>query len=287
MIKLCSALVVFALLSPMMAHADEAEADKSAYTLFNPVPADQLRDFSPDRPTKSNGATTVDAGHFQYEGDFVSWSYDRYNASSTTTSNFIVADPTFKLGLTANTDLELTLAPINVNASKDRVANAKSSAFGFGDVVTRLKYNLVGNDGGGIALAIVPYVKAPTATAAIGNRHWEGGAYAPLSISLPENWGLNFQTEMDALERGDLTGTYLNYQNLVNVSHPLFFDNLTGYVELWSNIANDAQTPPQCTTDLSLAWAIKDNLQLDVGVNLGLNKAAPDMQSYMGIAQRF
>ena len=48
--------------------AAEAQ-DKSQYTLFNPTPTDQMRDFNTDRPTKSNVPYTVDAGHFQYEGD--------------------------------------------------------------------------------------------------------------------------------------------------------------------------------------------------------------------------
>ena len=44
--------------------ANPAAADKSGYTLFNPTPDDALRTFSPDRPTKSNGPLTVDAGRF-------------------------------------------------------------------------------------------------------------------------------------------------------------------------------------------------------------------------------
>ena len=43
------------------AYADEVAApDKSAYTLFNPVPDDQMRSFSTDRPTKSDTPYTVD-----------------------------------------------------------------------------------------------------------------------------------------------------------------------------------------------------------------------------------
>ena len=43
--------------------------DKNQYWLLNPVPPDQMRSFSTDRPTKSNVPYTVDAGHFQYETD--------------------------------------------------------------------------------------------------------------------------------------------------------------------------------------------------------------------------
>ncbi|MFM7083783.1 MAG: hypothetical protein ACKOW3_02090, partial [Hyphomicrobium sp.] len=49
----------------------EAYAQSAApYSLFNPVPENKLRDFDPERPNFEAGPITVDAGHFQYEGDF-------------------------------------------------------------------------------------------------------------------------------------------------------------------------------------------------------------------------
>ena len=52
--------------------ADKLEPDKNRYWVLNPVPDDRMRNFSTDRPTKSNVPCTVDAGHFQYETDIVS-----------------------------------------------------------------------------------------------------------------------------------------------------------------------------------------------------------------------
>jgi hypothetical protein len=66
--------VGFWLLTSVMGAAFAQSADppdKSQYWLFNPVPADQMRDFSTDRPPKANLPFTVDAGHFQYETDIV------------------------------------------------------------------------------------------------------------------------------------------------------------------------------------------------------------------------
>ena len=45
----------------VIAMADAVAADKDQYTLFNPTPKDQMRDFNTDRPTKSNVPYTVDA----------------------------------------------------------------------------------------------------------------------------------------------------------------------------------------------------------------------------------
>src|ERR1051325_4961086 len=53
--------------------------DKRKYNLFNPTPRTFMRELSADRPDKTDSAFTVDAGHFQLEMDFVSFTYDRYN----------------------------------------------------------------------------------------------------------------------------------------------------------------------------------------------------------------
>lgn len=272
--------------SAAVAWADDAQPDKSAYTLFNPVPDDLMRDFSTDRPAKSNSATTVDAGHFQYETDILSWAYDRYSTLRQTTSNLVVFDPVLKVGLTNATDLEIAVAPINSDHTTDRSTDAHTSSFGFGDVTTRVKFNLFGNEGGNYAMAIVPFVKAPTAAAPIGNTHWEGGAYAPFTISLTNAWSVTLETEIDILENASMDGVHPNYQNLINVSYPIF-GNITGQAELWSDVNMDTNTPAQYTFDLAALWSVHKNLQLDIGANIGLDKAAPDLQIYTGISQRF
>lgn len=261
--------------------------DKSQYTLFNPVPDDQLRSFQTDRPTKSSAPYTVDAGHFQYEADIVNWAYDRYNAAHVTSSNLTIADPVLKAGLTQNTDLELALAPINFNQTHDQATGAQNTAAGFGDVYARVKYNFFGNDGGGYALAIVPYVKAPSAAHNVGNNHWEGGAYAPFVMNLPSGWIMSITSEIDFLENAALNGTHANFQNLINFGHPLFTDSLSAYAEFWSDVNTDANAPTRYTADFALAWLVTNNFQLDCGVNVGLNKAASDVQPYFGVSQRF
>jgi len=261
--------------------------DKSEYNLFTPVPDDLMRSFATDRPTKSDSPYTVDAGHFQYEADLANWTYDNYNSAKTTSSNLLLGDPTLKMGLTRNTDLEFALAPLNIDATHNRITKNNTNGTGFGDIYSRIKVNLLGDDGGDYALAIVPYVKAPTASHEIGNGHWEGGGYMPFIATLPEDWTLDITSEVDILENAALNGNHANFQNLINFNHPMFSPDLTGYVEFWSDVNNDKNTPTQYTLDFATSWLVKDNLQLDVGINIGLNKAASDVQPYLGISQRF
>ena len=85
--------------------ANSTVAAKSGYTLLSPTPDDALRTFSPDRPTKSNGPLTVDAGRFQYETDLINYLHSNLGGVSTRT--YVALDPTLKVGLTRRVDLEL------------------------------------------------------------------------------------------------------------------------------------------------------------------------------------
>jgi hypothetical protein len=273
-----------------IAYADDQIAapsiDKAQFDLFNPVPDDLLRSFSADRPTKSYSPYTVDAGHVQYEADFASWTYDSQGRRSWS-SALVVGDPTIKLGLTNHSDFELALAPINIDTAHNGNARIRSDSFGFGDIDARIKVNLFGNDGGEAALAIVPYVKAPTASVGIGNGYWEGGAYMPFSASLPDGWVLSITSEIDLLENESNAGVHPNFQNLINFSHPIFSDSITGSAEVWTDVNTDRDVPTQYTLDFALSWMAESFIQFDLGMNIGLDQAAPDTQFYFGISKRF
>src|SRR5215467_12021782 len=87
--------------------------DKSMYNLFNPTPTDLMRPFNTDRPTKSNVPYTVDAGHFQYEGDFFIYGYDNTSTPDTQFTQWTVGNPTFKVGLLDNLDFEVNFSFYN------------------------------------------------------------------------------------------------------------------------------------------------------------------------------
>ena len=96
--KACS-LAVAALVGGLACSA--TAQDKSDYNLFKPTPVDQMRSFNTDRPTKSNVPYTVDAGHFQYEGDVFIYSFDNTTTPDTNNTNWVLFNPTFKAGLTS------------------------------------------------------------------------------------------------------------------------------------------------------------------------------------------
>jgi hypothetical protein len=264
--------------------SEAQDIDKSGYTLFDPTPDDQMRPFATDRPTKSNSPYTVDAGHFQYETDAPLYTYSKQGSLST--RQWTIADPTLKLGMTNWMDAELTVAPYTHVRVTNSSAHVTQSASGFGDMVGRLKMNVFGNDGGDAALALIPYVKVPTAAENIGNGAFEGGIIAPLGLTLPGGFTLILMPEFDELKDDDGSGRHANFANLINLSHEIV-DGLTGYAEFYSSVAEDHGGKPIYTADVALAYAVTQSFQLDIGANFGLSSTAPQTQLYFGVSQRF
>jgi len=261
--------------------------DKSGYNLFNPTPDDEMRKFTPDRPTKGFSVRTVDAGHIELESDFVSYTYSRY--LGITTHSFEAFDPNLKIGITNWADFEIQFNGLQSQQSFDSATAAGvAHATGFGDVFLRTKINLFGNDSGPMGLAIIPYVKVPSSVPVISNGAVEGGLIVPFALRLPQDYIVTLETEVDELKNADDSHRYTNFVNLIGVSHPLpGIEGANAMVELFSSAGTDPASPQIYTFDAGMNFRLDKHTILDVGLNLGLNKAAPKAQIYSGISVRF
>lgn len=261
-------------------------ADKSIYDVFNSTPDDEMRSFCSDRPTKSTLPCTVDAGHFQYEADLLNWSH--YTANNVTQNTYLFLNPTFKVGITNRTEIDLNIPPLEEVVTHDKATHTNTNLIGVGDLYTRLKYNIIGNDSSDQALALVPFIKIPTAESGIGNKAFEGGLNIPLTFACPHDFTFGLDPEIEALQNSKNEGYHVHYQWLFNLSHALFSDKIIGYAELWSGINNDPSgTVTQISADFAVSWLLQPTLQMDVWTNIGLNDKTPDIQTMLGISQRF
>lgn len=68
------------------------------------------------------------------------------------------------------------------------------------------------------------------------------------------------------------------------MNHALVGD-LSGFVEIAA--AGPADAPWEVTFDTGLTYGIGEDVQLDVGAFVGLNRAAPDLVLFVGITWRF
>lgn len=273
------------LTSPRYAQSAEPTSpppDKSQYNLFNPTPRKLWRDFSTDRPDKTETPFTVDAGRFTMEADLFVYTKDIDRPNDTTTESYNYFVPNFKVGLTNNVDLQVIPQVYNVVSTRTGNQPAQRVS-GFGDTTVRVKVNFWGNDGGNTALGMMPFVKIPTSQNGIGNGSVEGGIIIPFAVKLSETWDVGMQTELDLNANGG--GSYnVGFVNTISFGHELS-DKWSTYFELYTNTG--AERGFAATFDTGLKYLSAENVQLDAGVNIGLTEAAEAIQPFLGLSVRF
>lgn len=247
-------------------------ADKWQYNLFNPTPTNLMREMSTDRPDQTESPYTVDAGHVQIEMDIVAWTHDKGN------NDFAFGNTNVKVGLLNNVDLQFVLNGWNtLDAGGD----------GWGDLETRLKINLWGNDGGKTAFAIMPFVKWPTGSDAIAeNSSIEGGIILPLAIELKEGVGLGLMYELDINKDEIGNGYHADHVFTATVGFDLT-EKAGMYVEGVAAFPGEKSGDFVAQADIGFTYSPTDNLQFDIGANFGITESAPDVNPFIGVSIRF
>jgi hypothetical protein len=280
--SLTAALVVMVLVSAT-ARADDDDkprVDRSGYTLFNPTPPDKLREMNSDRPDVTESPYTVDPGHLQAELSFVEYSYDRADGHS---DGFSVLPTELRLGLTANTEVELLLNPYQNVFTQSPAGNQRVQ--GFGDTLLRAKINFWGNDGGDTAFGVIPYVKFPTAREEVGDGRYEGGLILPFAINLPKDFDLGMMVEIDVARNKNNTGYGSDWVYSATLGHPIV-KNLAAYVEFVGIAPSRLGFSFRAFADTGLTYKVTENLELDGGVNVALSRSANDALFFVGMTMR-
>jgi hypothetical protein len=261
--------------------------DKSGYNLFNPTPDEYMREMSPDRPDKTDSPFTVDAGHFQLEMDFANLTYDAPTAAhdNLKTEDYQIAPMNFKVGVLNNTDFQLVLMPYQWERTENRSAGTVEQKSGFGDITPRVKVNLIGNDGGLFALALIPFVKLPTSQDHLGNNSVEGGLGIPFAFDVP-NWDVSFQTTFN-YDRDDVGSSYhAEFDNSISIGHAVI-GSLEYHVEFFSSVSTERNSDWVGTFDTWFTYQADKNLIFDAGVYIGVTAAADDWHPWMGMTWRY
>ena len=301
------ATVLLVLLAAPPAFADDsapstAPVDKSRYTLFDPVPDDQLRPLVTDRPTVTTGPFTVDAGHVLVEAGFGTYTKDQPGTTGGDGGEHVNVLPTeLRLGLTEHAELDLTVMPFELQRSpagvavrpspvsgppRPRVA-AADHAGGFGDLQLQAKFNLFGNDSGDVAVGVAPYLTLPTAssTKGLGTGRVQGGVAVPVQVNLPLGFTAAAMAQFDFPRNDDNTRTGFDVLHTAIVSHAIV-GSLSGYAEYVGVTPVGLGHGYQAYVDAGLTLGLGDDVQLDAGVNLGRSRDTPQYTVVAGISLR-
>jgi hypothetical protein len=262
-ILLCSAF----LLAAFFVNAQK----QKGYNLFNPTPRENMREFSIDRPDVTESPQTVDAGHFQFEGDLVKWTKESGGDASRTIS---VLNGLYKMGLSHSWDVQVGIELFNIYQDPE----GKKVDDGYGATTIRLKHNFWGNDGDKkTALGIIPY-----ATFTSGNPFDSDinfGFGLPFSYGLSEKLDFGAQPQLDFIYNG--SDYELSYFQTVVIGGPLA-GNLDFYLE---GLAVFPKGDAQFLLDGGVIYNVSPNVKFDLATNVGLNQAAPT-RVYLGLSFR-
>lgn len=234
-----------------------------------------------DRPDVTETPITVDAGHFQYETSLLD--YSKQYKENKRIDTYTINQLNFNVGISNSTALQLMLDSYVTESERALGSTLKSTSQGLGDLTFRVKQNLMGNNGGNFAIALLPYLKVPTAKYKEDNRT-EAGLSVPMRIQLPAEWTLGTQLEVDRLHEDGEYALHTEFLQSLSLSHELFKD-LECLAETyytygfnkheWTNYINAA-----------LQYDVNSNCKLDAGVNYGIQHEA-ERSFFFGLAYRF
>ena len=197
-VGLCSAWNASSLAAEDEEEGESQCPDKSQYTLFNPTPANCLREFDPTAPTSPTVHLPWMQATFSLKSGLFSYALSRPDQQGVVTEEFDILDTNIRLGITNYAEIDLDVPPLNIVHTRFPISRFDTWKSGPGPLELQAKFNFFGNDSfekpGSTALGLIPRLDIPTV---IGGDHVEGGVAVPFAIKLSEKAELEMMTEYD------------------------------------------------------------------------------------------
>jgi hypothetical protein len=266
-----------------------AGPDKSRYNIFNPTPSDLWRPFYTDYGALS--PFTIDAGAYAADVSF-SYGYrsQDLNLAERTDTSWKYGSLWLKAGLCNRVDFEVGIQPWQTHTERLRDSTGQDSLTrsGFGDIMTRVKWNGWGNDGGSSAFSVAGTVKWPTASEEL-MRHdnFEGGLsmqfqyQTPCGLQVRANSGFNLSRS----DRGCWDSCFNN--RLVLIQEIPHVGGLSAYAGFNSDVSTSQRDTWNGDIVTGLTYPITPNFQGSVGADINVNGNGNDHSIHVGLAYRF
>jgi hypothetical protein len=234
-------------------------------------------EFCTDRPGLTTGTCIAATGTFQLESSLVAWSH------SSDEDDLAIGTSQLRYGLDGRTDIHLAFAPY-IRTHEDGAHG--STHHGAGDLSVAVKH-VVTPAGTPITIAVMPYIKLPTASRRIGNGKVEAGLFLPVQAPLSGPLSLTLTPEFDWNANGEGDGRHGRYSLAATLGaqlSPRWSASIDGLV---GRERDGGSTAREALVSTSLAYLAGPALQLDLQADVGLSRDVPDIGLTSGIAFRF
>ncbi|WP_187336548.1 transporter [Novosphingopyxis iocasae] len=250
------------------------------------APADAQSDgprFCPNRPGLGSSTCTTGEGHVSVEIGALGWSLDE--SDNMRSDSVSIGDSFLRYGIDDKTEVQVGFTAYTHNYN--RVGSMITENGGFSDVRLGVRRNLIGNDGGNIALAIEPYVTVPVGASSVSAGDWSTGVVIPSSFSLGSGLSFGATGILAAAVDSDGDGRHFAATQYLGLSQSVSDTvGVTGEVGLSydNDPSGDVWAP---VASVSAAWTPKPLLQFDAGTVVALDSDSPDLQLYIGVSKLF
>lgn len=239
------------------------------------------RPFCADRPGVNTPPCTMTPGRVMVETSLADWTLDEQGGEREDT--VVVADTVVRIGVTDSGELQIGLTPFGYIRRRG-LQGFVDEETGVGDLYLAWRQNLSGDQG---PVAIQGFVTLPTGSDALGAGTWTAGVLVPVSFSLSETVSLAATPEAGAAANESGDGRHFYFGSAIGLGLGLS-SSVAAAVELSAYRDDDpAGATTQALATGAVAWQVSEDQQVDGQINLGLNRATPDVQLIFGFARRF
>jgi hypothetical protein len=93
-------------------------------------------------------------------------------------------------------------------------------------------------------------------------------------------------TQVDYLKDADDSGYHPSFVNTASLAVE-WTDKIGSYYEIFTEKGTDTGDRWAVMLDTGVTYGLNDNVQFDIGMNVGVTEAADDFQPFMGITYRY
>lgn len=278
-------LLLFLLPAASYAQAPQKSSpyDSAHFSWRKPVPRNRLRELQPDRPGITESPFTVDAGHLQVEMDALRL-LNSGSGDEDRTREWHAAYTMLKFGLSRRTDIQVEMPLYSVAKQKSIGSDEWDERHsGFGDVTLRVKHNFVGDDQQGtFAMSVIGYARLPSG-GAVGDGATEYGVVLPIDVELNDKMNLEAQLETAIDYDREQASRYVRLVPSAALEYD--FAKRVGIITEGVAQWNTEQRRWLASVNIAPIFKVNDNLQLDIGTHLALNRLS-DHQYFVGFTVR-
>lgn len=240
-----------------------------------------------ERPGLTTTACITAAGRLQTEMGLASWTLEQGDGERTDT--YLIGDTLVRYGIGRKTELRFGWTPYGF--ARDRHADGSVERTGrVGDATVGVKTSIIERKGDtGLAMSALATAILPIGRLPIGAGDWGVSFQLPVTYRTSDKISLQATPIAAAAVNGDGQGRHSLYGSAIEVEYSLSEAVKAAFS---AQVTRDDDPDPEvrgtpALGSIAVSWQPNRNMQLDLGANVGLNRAAPDVAVYAGVSHRF